>query len=41
MTVTITGKVVVGGVRYPVSVDVELPDTAPAAPVRDREPAAR
>ena len=40
MTVTITGKVVVGDVEYPVQAQVELPDTAPA-PLRDREPAAR
>jgi hypothetical protein len=34
MTVTITGAVTVGGVQYPVSVQVQLPDTAPAsAPV--------
>jgi hypothetical protein len=41
MTVTITGKVVVGGVEYPVQAQVELPDTAPA-PLQDhRQPAAR
>lgn len=33
MTVTITGAVVVGGVRYPVETQVELPDSpAKASP---------
>ena len=39
-SVTITGKVVVGGVEYPVETQVELPDPA-SAPLRDRQPAAR
>ena len=40
MTVTITGKVVVGDVEYPVQAQVELPDTAPA-PLRAARKIAR
>jgi len=37
MTVTISGAVIVGGVRYPVEVQVTLPDTpARTSPARLR-----